>query len=235
MTDENLGVENNILTQEVSQEPAEKMLAQSQVNEIVRAAQARAAEKAKREMQEQFQIQQQQNMQAPSMSSPQFNEDALRQMIAEESRRAQEQIIENERRRADEAAATQMAQEIIGKLAAGKTKYEDFETVVQDMGISNYPQLMKMANQFDNLHDIVYELGTNPSKIGSLAVLAYTNPQLAQKEMRSISEAIKRNETAQQNHKSSPQPLVGLKPSTAGRDNGKTSVSDLRKNPAFRL
>lgn len=225
MTDENLSSD---IAPEVQSEPQEKMLPQSQVNEIVRAAQARAADKARAEMS------QQQSQSAPTMQG-QFDADSLRKMIAEETQKAQSAAIMQERQRQQEAQANEIAQQIMTKLSAGKEKYEDFDNVVHELGIAQFPELMQMGNQMDNLPDIVYELGNNPSKIANLAMLYEKNPNLAFKEMKKLSESIKSNEHAKASQYPTPKPLSAVTPSINARDSGRPmSVSELRKLPAFR-
>lgn len=204
--------------------PTEKMLPQSQVNEIVRAAHARAIEKGRSEAM------------ANANQNPGFDQDAIRQMIADETRKAREEAMQEERTRMNQQEAQRIAGEIVNKLAVGREKYGDFDAVVDEIGIANHAKLMQMANKYDNLHDIVYELGTNPSKIASLAVLAYTNPNLAENEMRKLSESVKMNESAKKAQQKTPRPLSGINPSQAVGDDGRPkSVSDLRKLPQFRF
>ena len=46
----------------------------------------------------------------------------------------------------------------------GKELYDDFEEVTQDFSPAAYPQVTVMASEYDNLPDIVDELGKNPEK-----------------------------------------------------------------------
>lgn len=226
MSEENL---NEVVNQPVAEEQqVEKMVPQSKVNNLIREATARAYEKA-----------QQENMPASSnqMSSPSpgMNEEQIRQMMAQEAESHYSKLQEAQRQEAEKQQMQQLANEFIGKLQQGTDKYDDFEQVITDIGLSNYPQLVAMSNQFDNVPDIMYELGKNPAKIGSLMALAYTNPQLALKEMRNLSESIKNNESAKRQYSASPNPLMQMKPTIKSGDNGgQMSVSDLRRHPAFK-
>lgn len=214
---------------EVANAPQEKMIPQSKVDEIVGARLAR--ERA--QMEAQFR----QPQQAVGMGGmqPGFDEAALlekatakMQETLEMQRKAQE--MEHQKARVNEIAGT-----YIDKMKQGPTLFEDFETVTSKFKPDKFPAIAIWAAQQDNTPAIIYDLAKNPLKLAQLNELARTDPELAVDELTKLSQSIKRNEEAVNNNVKSPQPLSKLKPSVvAGSDNGKQTVSDLRKQPWLR-
>lgn len=196
----------------------EKMVPQSEVDKIVHA----------RIMRERANI-------APQMQAPSFDEEAL---IAKATERMQKQLEEQREAYEQEqqkAQVDKIAETYLEKMALGKELYDDFEDVTADFSPAAYPQVTIMASQYDNLPDIMYELGKNPRKLVDLHVLALTNPPQAKKEMQKLSASIKDNQTALATNVKSPSPLNKLKSSAAaGRDTGKRTIRDLRADPRFR-
>lgn len=223
MSSEDIAVD--IDQHEAQSQPAiqEKTLTQADVDRAVSARLAREREK----------MQMQGGM--GGVSQPAIDEEAL---IAKATQRMQQQM--DEQRQAYEleqqkAQIDEIAKTYLEKMEQGKELYEDFDEVTQDFSPKAYPQVTIMASQYDNLPDIMYELGKNPRKLVDLHVLALTNPPQAKREMQKLSQSIKRNEEALANNVKSPSPLTKLKRSTrAGQDTGKRTISDLRKDPRFR-
>lgn len=197
----------------------EKMVPQSKVDEIVHA----------RIMRERS------NMGGMQQQSPAFDEEAL---LVKATERMQQQM--NEQREAYEREqqrlqVDEIAKSYLEKMAAGKELYDDFEDVTQDFSPAEFPQVTIMASQYDNLPDIMYELGKNPRKLVDLHALALSSPKMAKKEMQKLSASIKDNQSALANNVKSPSPLNKLKSSArAGQDTGKRTISDMRKDPRYR-
>ncbi len=169
------------------------------------------------------------------MQQPQFDEESL---IAKATERMQRQMDDQRQayeREQQTAEANKIAETYLEKMSQGKDLYDDFDDVTQDYSPGAYPQVTVMASQYDNLPDIIYELGKNPRKLVDLHVLALTNPPQAKKEMAKLSQSIKQNEQALVNNVKSPTPLTKLKSSAiAGQDTGKKTIKDLRKESRFR-
>jgi hypothetical protein len=194
----------------------EKMLRQSEVNELVGRVKHDAYTKGVRDAQ---QPQQQSAPQGQSMGGmPQVTEDHVRQMIAEEQHR-QTQMAE----------AHKTLSNFAEQMGTGKGKYSDFDETVAKLGdLKTYPHIVQLATDQGMAGEIMYELGRNPGKVASLTTLAYINPDLAKIEMKKLADSIKTNEQGSQSP-SVPEPLSQIKPSTVGSDNGSSSVRDLRK------
>ncbi len=164
-----------------------------------------------------------------------FDEESL---IAKATERMQKQMDDQReayQREQDAAEANKIAESYLEKMAQGTELYDDFKEVTQDYSPGAYPQVTVMASQYDNLPDIIYELGKNPMKLSHLHVLALTNPPQAKKEMAKLAQSIKQNEQALVNNVKSPTPLSKLKSSAiAGQDTGKKTIKDLRKESRFR-
>lgn len=199
-------------TQDVTQE---KVLKQSEVNELVGRVKHEAYSKGLRDAQQTAQPQ----PQGQSMGGmPQLTEEQVRQMIADEAMK------QNQMAQAH-TTLTNFAQQ----MHEGKQKYSDFDETVAKLGeLKHYPHIVQLATGEGNAGEIMYELGKNPGKIASLTTLSYINPELAKLEMKKLSDSIKTNEKASQ-APSAAEPLSQVKASTVGTDNGSNSVRDLRR------
>ncbi len=207
---------------------AEKMLPQSEVDKLV------GAVRAKERQQAEAQYRQQQGGMG-GMQSPGFDEEALIQKATARMQQQQDEQRKTLEAKQQQAEVDEIARTYLEKMSQGKEIYEDFDEVTADFNPGAYPQVTIMASQQDNLPDIMYELSKNPQKLTHLHVLAVTNPAQARKEMTKLSQSIKKNDNAIANNVKSPAPLSKLKTSaTAGQDNGKRSISDLRKQDYLR-
>jgi hypothetical protein len=198
----------------------EKLLKQSEVNEIVGRAKHEAIERYKRSNETQ-QPQQSQQQHAYSM-------DEVKRAAAEEVQRLRNEFMEQQKRTAQEQDATRVANEFLTKLSTGKEKYEDFDKVVDELELQNMPHIVQLANMVDNTRDVMYDLAKYPSKIANLHQLANLSPNLAYKEMLRLSNSIKENEKAAET-KLPNEPLSQLKPTNNGTDNGTKQVGDYKR------
>lgn len=200
--------------------PEEKVLKQSEVNELAARLKHEAYEKGKRDALAQS-LQNNAPAQQPGQSlggMPLITDDHIRQVFADEAQK-----------QAQLAGVHQTLTNFAQQMGAGKGKYSDFDETVAKLGnLQNIPHIVKMATETGNAEDVMYELGRNPGKVASLTTLAYINPHLAEQEMKSLVTSIKRNQEASQ-EPSAPDPLGQVRPSTVGTDNGSNSVADLRK------
>lgn len=193
----------------------EKVLKQSEVNELVGRVKHDAYTKGLRDAQQTPQG----SPQGQSMGGmPQLTEEQVRQMIADEAQKQTQMT-------AAHNTLTNFAQQ----MSAGKGKYSDFDETVAKLGeLKHYPHIVQMATEEGIAGDIIYELGRNPGKIASLTTLAYINPHLAKQEMKKLADSIKTNDQASQ-APTAAEPLSQVKASTVGTDNGSNSVRDLRR------
>lgn len=213
----------------------EKMLSQSEVNRIVGAAKAEAAERARRQAAEQFQAEQQARMvpqngaQAPSLDE-QINERVQAALQADKER------VEAARQQAAEAEYKEelrsIANNFMSKVREGKGAYEDFDAVTATLDLRAFPQIVFLSAELDNPADVVYELGLNPQKLVTIQALAERSPQMAKQQLEALSNSIKANRQALENPNQTNAPLPRIKPSTtAGADAGAMTIRDLRKQP----
>lgn len=212
----NEGMQDQSVTPQASSDTQEakpeKVLKQSEVNELVGRIKHEAYSKGQRDALANTQQQTQSMGGMQGMSSEQ-----VRQLISEEAQKQTHQ-----------ASAMKVAQDFVAKMESGKGKHDDFEQTVAELDLKSIPHIVQLATGMDNTADIMYELGRNPSKVATLTTLAYVNPRLAQIEMQKLSKSIKDNE-AGENAPSSNEPLSQIRPSTIGKDNGSNTIRDLRK------
>ncbi len=195
----------------------EKLLKQSEVNELVGRVRHDAYSKGLREAQ--GAPQQQSAPVANSLGGmPQVTEDQVRQMIAEDAQK-----------QAQVAAVHNVLTNFSNQMSTGKSKYSDFDETVANLGdLKNLPHVVQLASESGIAGDVMYELGKNPGKVATLTTLAYVNPQLAKFEMKKLVDSIKTNQESSKAPEAA-EPLSQVKPSAVGTDNGSNAIRDLRK------
>jgi hypothetical protein len=160
--------------------------------------------------------------------------DDVRGLFAEETRRMQEHLYQQQQELAQQQKMQQIVKEFESKLETGKEKYADFDEIVNKKALPSIAYMAQLANEVDNTADVMYEVMKNPSKITS--ILGLVDPKLPHEEqflahraMKNLSESIKSNEKAL-GQRAPSQPLSHLKPSNVSSDNGSpSSVSDFRR------
>lgn len=143
----------------------------------------------------------------------------------------QKQRQEDEQKRYNEQLEQEVnavAQQYFSKMAQGKEMFEDFDAITADFNPAEFPQLVFLANQTDNLPAVIYELRKNPGKLADLAVLVERSPSMARSELTKLSESIKRNDEAKRSLQEAQDPLSRLKSSPVGTDNGTRTVRDFK-------
>ena len=185
-------------------------------------------ERARRELQEQAAHQSQ-----PTQQAPQGNEDLMRQMVSQEIHRM-----------AQKATAEQVTKSFLDKVNSAKDRYPDIENIVSsDLNLKGLADerpavaaaLVTAMNSHENVGDVFMEFSKNPTKYGQVLYLLETAPELGRREISKLAESLKRNQEAAKQPSVS-EPLSQLKPSTLSTSDGtKMTVSDLRRNPLFRV
>lgn len=207
----------------------ERVFKQTEVNDLIGRAKSEAVERFKRESSiasHQTNQQQQPSSQNTYGSS---QEEMVRRLAGEEAQKLRNQWIEEANTRHQQQEAEKVANEFIQKIDSGKSKYQDYDSVMKDVNYGDIPDIVQVANMMENTSDIMYELGKNPSKIGIIRQLLNISPSLAMAEMKRLSQSIKDNEEAK-NFRHPNEPLSQLRPSHQGMDNkGAQTVSDYRQ------
>lgn len=233
-------MDENELAQEVGsvEAQAEKMLSQSQVNEIVKREKAQATDKAKREMEKLYEMNQQNSTASAQQGALEsaYDADTIREQVAEaikqETQRAQEEAYKKQLDEQEEEYRRNLEQ--VGrsyqmKMTAGRDKYSDFEDVMQDYDVQAFPHIAFLAAEMDNTPDIMYELARNPLKVATLNDLAQKSPKTAHRELEKLSKSITENQNSIANEPHISAPLHRPRSSTmAGSDSGKTTLQDLK-------
>ena len=236
MDEQNLG---SGATPEMQQPESPRTFSQDDVNALVgrekQMAAARARQEVEREYQqraEQAQMQQQQ-MQAQQQEAPhapsQMDADAIYQQVQERFNREMQD-------RQFQEQMTNVANSYHSKMDVGRKAYGDFDEVTKDFDPTAFPQITYLVAGLENAGDIIYDLSKNPHKLATLDLLAQRSPQLAQAELRKLSQSISHNSDARQDAEQNTTlaPLNPLQPSRVSGSNGKMTVDDLRKQPWLR-
>ena len=215
--------------------PEERVFKQNDVNEIVKRAKLDAVEGYKRLQSEQPNYAQQKYGDAgqppnnPTSQSQSSTESEIRRVAAEEAQRLRDQWTQDARSKAEAEYAQRTVQNFWNKLAPGKEKYQDFDTVTGDIEFARFPNVVQLlAEHVDNAHDVLYELGNDRIKMSNLEQLANTSPKDAIVQMRRLSQSLKDNEEARKT-KIPNEPLSQITPTNTGTDNGVMSVRDFRR------
>ena len=211
------------------------MVHKERVAELIKQTKLSTAEKTRLEMEALYAEklkQPQQNVGGIAQPSEEelygkFRNRLIEEATAEQQKAKQEQLKERA------AAITDTFFERLSK--ADREAYKDFDEVTGEMDIGKFPQLVQLATEVDNTSDVWYELTSNPGKLANMDYLAKTDPKYALAQIKRLSDSIKSNQQAKQEHLSTNPPLDHVKPSaSAGTDGGDMSIKDLRKLPSLR-
>lgn len=209
---------------------AEETLPMSKVNSLIKREKESAAERVRREMQEQHAAELA-KLQASQAQQPGVDIDKV---YSEVESRLMKQIADRQQKMQQEAD-----REEFKKLAAnyhvgterGKESYEDWDAVTSDFDPNEFPELALMIGKFDNVADIVYDLNKRPNTLANIHAVLKDSPSMANKMLKQVSDSIKENQKAKQQHVTAPAPLSRTKSSTVGADNRKMTLADLKKQP----
>ena len=213
----------------------EKLIPQSQVNEIVGHAKREAAARAVDAYRQQNQASSPAYDSAPKQSYEQpsnrfMSEEDIKRLTGDEIKRHLRQLEQDAQERANVEAARRVIDQFGAKVLAGKDKFQDFESVTDNVGMQNYPHVVQLlAEQVDNTADVFYHLAQNRDKLFRLEGLSVHNYSDAIYEMKRLSQSIKDNdERASIKHPNAP--LSQQRPSNNGTDSaGTLSMSDLKR------
>lgn len=210
----------------------EKMVPQSQVNEIVGNAKREAAERAvEAYKRQQTQFAPAQASHAHETNSPRgVSEDDIKRVTGDEIKRHFSQIEQEAQERANVDAANRIVGMFRDKIVAGKDKFEDFESVTGNVAMQYYPNVVQLlAEHVDNTADVLYHLAKNRDKLYRLEALSGHNSTDAVYEIKRLSESIKANEDGSRT-KNPNAPLSQQRPSNTSTDSGGSlSMSDLKR------
>lgn len=231
---ENLETTSQNDTQNVApktEQVSERTFTQSQVSKIVGKEVHEAKEKARRDVLKEFE-----NRPQPSQSMggiPQYSQEDLKSLIAEETNKRLQEITQSHEEKFRQEQGMQIANTFTEKLALGKEKYSDFDSVVGEVDFRTIPEIVLLTVDLDNVSDVVYDLAKNPHKISSILTMYERNKGLARKQMKDIADSIKMNSQAQ-NSPGVPPPLKPISPSNVSADNGVMSVKDYQRQSWLR-
>lgn len=237
-------MEESVDIQAPEEAVSEKMLPVSRVNEIVKREKLEAAERARAEMEAEYQrklgaMQPHAQANPPQMQSGVGGMQAVdmdsitrqvREQLMAEHKREQEEV----QRKQHQQQMEQIADSFFNKLSSGKEMYPDFEEVVKGFNPAAFPQLVFLAAEMENTPDVIYELAKNPHKLATIDYLAQRDPNAAKMQLAKLSDSIAQNQQAVAQAKNANAPLSRLKSSTVGADTGVMSLSDLKKAPWLR-
>lgn len=205
-----------------AQAEAEKMIPQSQVNQLIGQKKLEAYQKGKldalAEIRPPVQPAPEGNAQASSQSA-QLSPDAIARMV--EDKLAQQN---------HNAARQQAINGFVQKMQEGPTKYPDFEDKVKNLNLPQLPEnFIHLTNSVDNTADVMYDLADNPEKVMQLLTALEKAPHIAMQQLQKLSGSIKANQSAKEQTQDD-EPLSHIKPSsTVGMDNGSKTADDWSK------
>lgn len=213
----------------------EKLVRQSEVNDLIGRAKREAYEKGRNSVtptQTQSNYSDSaptQTMQSAPYQQSVSSEDHIRRIAAEEAARTRDQIYADAQAQSAKSQWDRVTQTYEAKISAGKEKYPDFDTVA-NIDMSGYPAVKQiLADYVDNSADLLYELGKDRFKLSQLEAMGRDQYQWrdAIVQAQRISSSIKENEKAAKVRLPN-EPLSQLRPSITGMDSGNVSHRDLR-------
>lgn len=204
--------------------PTERTFRQSEVDGIVKKVKHEAVEGYRRQQSEQpayvEQKYSQNNQNTGHVAGSPLSESDYRRMAAEEVQKAREQFINEQQSKQETDNAQRIVNSFWDKVAPGKEKYDDFESVTGNIELSRFPNTVQLlAEHVDNSHDVLYELGKNRLKMSQLEQLSYMSPRDAIVEVQRLAQSIKDNETSSKIRQPNA-PLSQQRPSNVGTDSG---------------
>ena len=227
------------IASEVTQTPSEpivqateKMVPQSQVNEIVGSAKREAAERAVeayKRQQVQSSSHSQQQSQEP-ISQRNISDDDIRRMTDDRIKSHFSELEHQAQERANVEAANRIVRMFGEKIVAGRGKYEDFDAVAKDVDMAEYPGVVQLlAEHVDNSADVLYHLAKNQYKLFEFEEFFGKKPTSAIREFKRLAESIKANDQTAYT-KNANSPLSQQRPSNTGTDSGTSlSMTDLKR------
>jgi len=186
---------------ETSIQQSEKMIPQSQVNEIVGSAKREAAERAvEAYKRSRAQSAPQQGYQALEQSSQRnASEDDIKRVAGDEIKKHFSQMEQEAQERAHLDAANRIVGVFRDKIVAGKDKFEDFDSVTSNVAMQRYPNVVQLlAEHVDNTADVLYHLAKNRDKLYRLEALSGHSSGDAVYEIKRLADSIKSNEDSAQ-------------------------------------
>lgn len=210
---------------------SEKKFSRDQVAKIVNAEANKAAERAKAEAESKHQGELRQLQADRERSSPSAlpDKEAL-------FREFSDRFHKDNHQRDVETYLQNVGKSFHAKMQQGREHYADFDEVIKDFDPAVHPELtVLMADRDDAIH-LMHDLINNPLKLSGISGLAKSDPRLAQRGLASLSKSISENRKAldESGTKKVPEPLDRLQASKVSGSNGPTSVSEMRKHPAYR-
>lgn len=224
---------------EATVEEPKRSFTSDAVKKVVEREKAKAFERGKREAL--MELQNQETMAPESGTSApqqqggnlggmqQMSQADIERMIAERAPLALQQHVQK-------LQQDQMVNTFVQKMQLAEQKHPGLEQELNNLNY-NDPRMhsfIAMANQMENTGDIMKEVLDNPSKMESLLNMAHNQPYQAQKAMKSLSDSIKTNQTAQSEEMSARDPMSQIKSSTTS-GNKEMSQHDMSQEELRRL
>jgi hypothetical protein len=208
---------------------AEKMVPQSKVNEIVGATKKSAYDKAYQDASANI-LSENQSSGHESTGENQDIPALVQKEVENRLQRVKEDELKETQQKAVEEQLRNTAQSLQTKISDSSKKYEDFNDVT-NIDFKPFQHLLVAADNVENSGDVLYHLCKNPSKFRDIARdLEPGSPyrEMAMKDLQALSSSLKNNETAKQIDLPR-SPLSTIKPSNVGSDNGKMTLTDMKR------
>lgn len=201
-------------SQTVAQE--EKLLTQSEVNRIVGEVKRKERDVYDRRYNENV------SSKTEPLNSGYVKESDLQRII-------DERVKANELKLQQQYAAQVQAEQdkkicgdLVQKINESKSKYDDYDEIVNGDFLKGSDELLRAVNEVPNSGDVLYYLGNNLLKVGSLKNLT---PAQSRAELRKLSKSIQANQSASSTSLAS-EPLTQSKPGSSSAKARKIDTID---------
>lgn len=209
-------VTNNVATQSSTASdslPEPRAFYQDEIDSIVKKAKHQAYEKGRREAASEYGnkavgsvTEQTQNSTTPAADVQKLIDERVQQHLQNLNTQARSKQIESN---------------FLAQLENGKKDYPDFDEKMKMLG--NFESVLPVILLGDhlglkNMHDVMYDVVENPTKLANILNIANLNPQLAAQELSKWSGSLQANREAKGKVKVPGAPLDSVKPSVMIQD-----------------
>lgn len=215
---------------------------QNELNELVGREKLKERDKIRRELdaKHQAEIQKLQSdrtvarqSETDQNSGAKSDSDDVSKIATAEVQKILQQEREKAQKEAREAEMQNVADTFVSKLKSGSNKYEDFDEVVADLDLSEFPQLVHAIHGFDNVAGIMYELANDPRKLEKINAWLRNMPERGLKELKKLSDSIRDTDAAFNEFEPTDAPLSETKPSNVSASSGLSKLEMAKQKYRF--
>lgn len=215
-----------------------KTFTQAQINEIAAAAKREGFERAQRMQAEQPEY-------YAKKAAPMYNaedseaariakNDEVRRLVSEQMKLERQKFSQEYEAQSNQNKVQNLVKEFNSKKAIGAQKYADYNDLVNDESMADFPYLVKsVIENIDNAEDVLYELAKDPERLWHAELAAREPTKAGVNILKKISaEVKKRSEVVEEDFKPAVNNFVkklASSPNVTSTNKNVASVDDFKK------